>query len=65
MVKSSLDVKTLDVKIYELREEPENLQLLLDVISMIYEQHEELAAGDAKLKDFDVVNYIFSRCSKS
>ena len=37
MVKSSLDVKTLDVKIYELREEPENLQLLLDVISMIYE----------------------------
>lgn len=65
MVKSSLDVKTLDVKIYELREEPENLQLLLDVISMIYEQHEELAAGDAKLKDFDVVNYILAAALKA
>jgi hypothetical protein len=37
IVKNLQDVKTLDVKIYELRENPENLQLLLDVVSLIYD----------------------------
>lgn len=65
MVKNSLDIKTLDVKIYELRESPDNLQLLLDVISMIYEQHEEIRAGNENLKDFDIVNYVLAAALKA
>jgi hypothetical protein len=37
IVKNSMDVKTLDVKVLELRENPDNIQLLLDVISFIYD----------------------------
>ena len=42
IIKNSMDVKTLDVKILELRDDPDNIQLLLDVISIIYEQGQEL-----------------------
>ena len=34
-------------------------------MSMIYEQHEELVAGNEQLKDFDVVNYILAAALKA
>ena len=30
------DVKTLDVKIFELKENPDNIQLLYDIMALIY-----------------------------
>lgn len=36
LIKNMNDIKTLDVKIMELRDEPDNLQLLFDVMAMIY-----------------------------
>jgi hypothetical protein len=43
MVKNSYDVKTLDVKIHELKENPSDLKLLYAIMSMIYEQQVDLA----------------------
>jgi len=37
MVSNHHDIKTLDVKIMDLREDPSNIKLLLQVLSMIYE----------------------------
>jgi hypothetical protein len=34
-IKTGQDVKTMDVKIMELRDEPDNLQLLLDTMALI------------------------------
>jgi hypothetical protein len=34
-IRTQYDVKTLDVKIYELREDPQNIKLLYDVMAMI------------------------------
>ena len=54
------DVKTLDVKILELREDPHNIQLLYDVIAIIYRDYETLINQGKFIKDFDVVNYILA-----
>jgi hypothetical protein len=58
-------VKTLDVKILELRENPDNIQLLLDVISLIYDQADSLADADSPIKDFDLVNYVLASALKA
>jgi hypothetical protein len=65
IVKNSLDVKTLDVKILELRESPDNIQLLLDVISLIYDQSDTLADAGSPIKDFDLVNYVLAAALKA
>ena len=36
ILRTETDVKTLDVKILELKEDPSNLQLLIDVMACIY-----------------------------
>lgn len=36
-IQNHQDIKTLDVKIMDLKEDPSNIQLLLSVLSMIYE----------------------------
>ena len=65
ILKNLQDVKTMDVKILELRENPENLQLLLDVISMIYNAHDELLESGEEIKDFDLVNYVLASALKA
>ena len=42
LIKNGHDVKTLDVKIMELREQPENLDLLFSIMAMIYSEQEML-----------------------
>ena len=65
VVKNMQDVKTLDVKILELRENPDNIQLLLDVISFIYDQQEQLIEAGEVIKDFDLVNYVLASALKA
>ena len=36
MIRTEQDVKSLDVKVLELKEDPSNLQLLFDIMAMIY-----------------------------
>ena len=36
IVKAEQDFKTLDVKILELKEDPENLQLLFDIMAQVF-----------------------------
>ena len=41
-IRTQNDVKTLDVKILELREDPSNIKLLYDVMAIISYQADEL-----------------------
>lgn len=63
ILRTESDVKTLDVKILELKEDPSNLQLLVDVMAMIYSHLEFLQ--DEPLRDFDLVNYVLAAALKS
>ena len=65
MIKNAQDVKTLDVKIMELREDPSNLDNLFAIISMIYENYYELEETDTEIKDFDIVNYVLANALKA
>jgi hypothetical protein len=65
IVKTQQDVKTLDVKIFELREKPDDIQLLLDVLSIIVDQEEEILQGEVPIKDFELVNYILANALKA
>ena len=56
-------MKTLDVKILELREDPSNIKLLYDVMAIICYQAEELK--NQEIKDFDVVNYVLASALKA
>jgi hypothetical protein len=49
----------------DLREEPSNIKLLLSVISMIYENHQEMESKQQEIKDFDIVNYVLANALKS
>lgn len=55
----------MDVKIYELREEPENIELLLDIISIIFEEAESIVEEGKTIKDFDLVNYVLANALKA
>lgn len=53
-------MKTLDVKILELRDDPQNIMLLYDVMAIMYRDYEMLIKQGELIKDFDVVNYILA-----
>jgi len=59
------DVKTMDVKIMELRDEPDNIRLLLTVLSMICQDIDEIKGRGDEIKDFDLVNYILANALKA
>lgn len=42
VVKAMGSYKTLDVKILELKEDPNNLELLFEIIAMIFQDSEEI-----------------------
>jgi hypothetical protein len=65
IIRTLEDVKTLDVKIMELRDEPGNLDLLLDVMGMICADAESLVQKGEMIKDFDIVNYILANALKA
>ena len=56
IIRTLEDVKTLDVKIMELRDDPSNMELLLDVMGMICADAELIAEKGEIIKDFDIVN---------
>ena len=65
MVSSSYDVKTLDVRIMELRDDADNIELLLTVLSLILEEAGLPASSREPVKDFDLVNYILAAALKA
>tara|TARA_B110000285_G_C14531092_1_gene340820 strand:- start:211 stop:423 length:213 start_codon:yes stop_codon:yes gene_type:complete len=65
IIRTLEDVKTLDVKIMELRDDPSNLDLLLDVMGMIVANSETLIEKGDIIKDFDIVNYILANALKA
>ena len=65
IIRTLEDVKTLDVKIMELRDDPSNLDLLLDVMGMIVASTESLIEKGDIIKDFDIVNYILANALKA
>ena len=59
------DTKTLDVKIMDLREDPSNVDLLLQVLSRIVMESEIIREEGEGVKDFDIVNYILANALKA
>ena len=59
------DVKTLDVKIMELRDDPNNLELLHSIMSWILFDAENLMESGEEIKDFDIVNYVLASALKA
>ena len=67
-IRTMEDVKTLDIKILELKEDPSNLELLYDVLCMIIEHINttlETGSEQEHIKDFDMVNYILANALKA
>jgi hypothetical protein len=65
IIRTLEDVKTLDVKIMELRDDPSNMELLLDVMGMVCADAELIAEKGEVIKDFDIVNYILANALKA
>ena len=65
LVRTSFDTKSLDVKIMELKEQPDNIQLLFDIMAMIYYESEEIVEENRSIKDLDVVNYVLASALKA
>lgn len=65
IVKAENDYKTLDVKIIELKENPDNLQLLFDIMAMVFNQEDQIKSGEVVLKDIDVVHYVLAKALKA
>ena len=66
MIKNHNDIKTLDVKILELREQPDDLDLLYSIMAMIYEEKDHrIEVGEAEIKDHDLVNYVLANALKA
>lgn len=59
------EVKTLDVKMQDLKENPNDLELLYDVMAMVHLQAEELAARGQTIPGLDVVNYVLAAALKA
>lgn len=59
------DVKTLDVKILELREQPDNVDLLISILAMIFSEADSLMEKGEEIKDFDIVNYVLAKALKA
>ena len=49
----------------ELRENPDNLQLLFDVLALIFQYEEEIKLGKMQIKDIDIVHYILANSLKA
>ena len=56
-------MKTVDVRINELRDDPSNIKLLYDVMALICTNIDSLK--NEKLKDHDVVNYVLASALKA
>ena len=56
-------MKTVDVRINELRDDPSNIKLLYDVMALICANIETLK--DDGIKDHDVVNYVLASALKA
>lgn len=63
-MRAEQDFKTLDVKILELKEDPDNLQLLFDVMAQVFQDEDRIRSGEIVVNDFDVVNYILANALK-
>jgi hypothetical protein len=61
MVSSSYDVKTLDVRIMELKEDADNVELLLTILSMVIQEFPHI---EQPIKDLDLVNYVLANALK-
>ena len=49
----------------ELRDDPSNLDILMDVMGMIVADHQSIVDKGEIIKDFDIVNYILANALKS
>ena len=58
-------MKTLDVKIMELKEEAENIPLLLSVLACVYQDADDLIERETHITDFDLVNYVLANALKA
>ena len=59
------DVKTLDVKIFELREEPDNIPLLISILAYIHNESDMILENGEGIKDFDLVNYVLAKALRA
>ena len=64
-MKAETEVKSLDVKILELRENPDNLHLLFDIMAQVFQYADEIESGSLVIKDLDVVHYILANSLKA
>jgi len=66
ILNSSMSEKSLDVKIYELRENPSDVDLLVDVLAyLIYTIDMMIEEDNMKpIKDIDLVNYVLASALK-
>lgn len=65
IVKAEQSYKTLDVKILELKEDPQNLDLLFDIIALVFQNIEDIKSGEMIIRDLDLVNYVLANALKA